>query len=70
MHVAAKGKMPKDLIRGAIKQPIGEMNQCYLMQVQQNKELAGRFIVYFIIGIDGKVSESRIQESSLRSHDA
>lgn len=64
---AAKGMIPKDLIRGVIQQHLGEVKQCYLGQLQQNKDLAGRVMVYFIIGIDGKVTESHIQESSLKS---
>lgn len=64
---AAKGMLPKDLIRGVIQQHIGEVKQCYLGQLQQNKDLAGRVLVYFVIGTDGHVKESHIQESSLNS---
>ena len=64
---AAKGMIPKDLIRGVIQQHIGEVKQCYLGPLQQNKDLAGRVLVYFVIGTDGKVTESHIQESSLNS---
>lgn len=64
---AAKGSLAKDVIRGVIMHNINDVKQCYEAQVAKNPDLSGRVVVRFIVGIDGKVTESRIEESTLKN---
>ena len=64
---AVKGSLDKSVIRNVIRQHIGEVKKCYEIELEKNKNLAGRVMVHFVIGPDGKVTESSIQESTLHS---
>ena len=60
-----KGSMDKDVIRRVIRQHIGEVKRCYEAELVKNPHLAGKVMVRFTIGTDGKVTESAIQETTL-----
>lgn len=63
----AKGSLDKAVIRRVIQRHIGEVKRCYEAQLEKDKSLAGRVMVRFLIGGDGKVTESGIEETSLKS---
>lgn len=66
-HATAKGSLDKAVIRDVIRQHIGEVKKCYETELEKKPNLAGRVMVHFVIGTDGKVTESSIQESTLHS---
>ena len=68
-EATVQGSLGKDQIRPVIQQHIGEVKQCYEAQLQKNKSLAGRVMVNFTIGTDGKVTDSRISETTLKNPD-
>lgn len=63
----AKGSLDKELIRNVIQQRIVEVKKCYEVELEKNKALAGRVMVHFMIGVDGKVTDSQVEESTLHS---
>lgn len=63
----AKGSLDKDVIRRVMRAHIGEVKQCYEAQLAKDKDLAGKVMVRFTIGTDGKVTESGIESTSLKS---
>ena len=63
----AQGSLDKAVIRNVIRQHLDEVKKCYETQLEKNKSLAGRVVVHVVIGADGKVTESRIEETSLHS---
>jgi outer membrane biosynthesis protein TonB len=64
---ANRGSLEKDVIRRVIQRHIGEVKRCYEAQLEKDKDLAGKIMVRFLIGVEGKVTESGIQESTLKS---
>lgn len=48
------------------EQHLGEVKQCYEAELERNPQLAGRVVIRFTIGSDGKVQDSRVAESSLK----
>lgn len=63
----AAGSLDKSIIRRVIQQHIAEVKRCYETELEKKKDLAGRVMVHFIIGTDGKVTESSISETTLNS---
>lgn len=61
------GSLDKEVIRRVIRQHLGEVKQCYEDQLKKDPSLAGRVMARFTIGADGKVTESGIEETSLKS---
>jgi outer membrane biosynthesis protein TonB len=66
-EATAKGSLDKAVIRNVIQQQIHQVKKCYETELEKNQNLAGRVVVHFIIGDDGKVVESRIEETTLHS---
>ena len=62
-----KGSIEKDAIRRVMKQHIGEVKRCYEAELEKDKNLAGKVMVRFVIGTDGKVPESGIESTTLKS---
>lgn len=65
--VEVKGELKLDLVRGVIKQHIGEVRLCYETELAKNLELAGRVTVRFTIDSEGKVAEPKVKSSTLNS---
>lgn len=63
----AKGSLPKEVIRRVVRTHINEVKECYEAQLTTNKDLAGKVMVRFVINPHGKVTESAIEESSLKN---
>lgn len=64
------GSLDKEVIRRVIQRHISEVKRCYETELEKKKDLAGRVMVRFTIGTDGKVTESSIAESTLHSPEA
>lgn len=62
-----KGSIDKAVIRRVIQQHIVEVKHCYEAQLEKDKNLAGKVMVRFVIGTDGKVPESGIESTTLKS---
>jgi TonB family protein len=62
-----KGSLSKDIIRDVIVKHIGEVKNCYEPELDKNKDLAGKVMTHFIIGTEGKVTESKIEQTTLRN---
>jgi|GEM_PF-1469286 len=52
-------------IRIAVQQQMNPIRQCYNRELQRNGSLAGRIVVWFIIDVDGRVSEARLKDSTM-----
>lgn len=65
--IEVKGELKLDLVRGVIKQHIGEVRLCYETELAKNLELAGRVTIRFTIGAEGKVTEPKVKSSTLNS---
>lgn len=65
--IEVKGELKLDLVRGVIKQHIGEVRLCYETELAKNLELAGQVTVSFTISAEGKVSEPKVKSSTLNS---
>lgn len=61
--------MDKEEVRRVIRGHIGEVHHCYEKALAVRRDLEGRVLVRFTIGIDGRVTKSGVQESSLRAPD-
>jgi TonB family protein len=66
-EATVQGSLDKAVIRRVIQQHINEVKTCYEAELEKNASLAGRLMVRFTVEPDGKVSESSVQESSLKS---
>ena len=60
-----KGTLDKDIIRNVIKGHISEVKRCYESELLKNSSLAGKVMVRFTVGREGKVVESKVEESTL-----
>jgi len=60
-----QGSLAREVIRRVIQRHIGEIRQCYEEGLNRDRTLTGRVTVRFIIGADGEVKASLIQETTL-----
>ena len=69
IHPVSKAAAPrsKDVVRDVIFKHIGEVKHCYELELEKNQDLAGRVMVNFTISADGKVTESKIDKTTLRN---
>lgn len=65
-----KGSLSKEVIREVITKHIGEVKHCYELELEKNNNLAGRVMVFFKISAEGKVTESKIDQTTLRNETA
>lgn len=65
-----KGSLSKDVVRDVIFKHIGEVKHCYELELEKNQDLAGRVMVNFTISAEGKVTESKIDKTTLRNEAA
>lgn len=64
------GSLDKQLIRNVIRDHINEIKRCYQVELDKNENLEGRVHVNFIIGKDGKVTQSTLEQTTLGSPSA
>jgi hypothetical protein len=57
----------KELIRKVIRSHIDEVKRCYESELEKNDTLAGRVLVQFSIGANGKIIASMLTETTLGS---
>ncbi len=62
-----KGSLEKEEIRRVIRRHRNEYRYCYEKQLNLKRDLNGKIVVKFIIGGDGSVLASSIQESSMNN---
>ncbi len=51
-----KGRLPPEVIQRIVRQNFGRYRLCYQNGLRQNPSLAGRVVIHFVIGRDGRVS--------------
>ncbi len=61
------GSLDKQLIRNVIRDHVSEVQRCYQVELDKNENREGRVQVNFIIGRDGKVTQSKLEQSTLGS---
>lgn len=61
------GPLSKDDIRRVIRQHTREVQHCYEKELVKQQALAGRLVVRFTIGGDGKVRAARLTQDTLAS---
>jgi TonB family protein len=59
------GPLDKDIIRRLVRAHINEVRSCYNAGLSENRKLAGRVVINFVIGRTGKVASSVVAESTL-----
>lgn len=62
-----KGPLSKEIIRSVILKHIGEVKRCYEVELDKDESLAGQVMMNFTISTEGKVTESRLEQSTLRN---
>lgn len=65
LPVEVRGSLDKDLIRKVIKDHVSQVRACYEMQLVRHPALAGKVAVQFLIGPDGTVKRSSIDQSDV-----
>jgi outer membrane biosynthesis protein TonB len=54
-----KGSLDKDVIRRVIRRAMPKIKFCYEASLEKSPNLAGKIVVDFTIGLDGKVTNSK-----------
>ncbi len=62
-----QGSIPKEVIAKIIADNIGKFKYCYDRQVQVQPNLGGKILTNFIIGLQGRVTSTRIKRSTMNS---
>jgi TonB family protein len=62
-----KGGIDRALIDDVVRRNLGQVRFCYEQELQADPRLAGRVVVAWVIGDDGRVSNARIHNSTLNS---
>jgi TonB family protein len=60
-----KGSLDKDIIRRIVRAHINDVRSCYNQGLTKNPNLQGRVAITWTIDKTGKVTESKVQESSV-----
>jgi outer membrane biosynthesis protein TonB len=60
-----EGALDKDLVRRIVKAHIGEVRYCYNEGLMLDPELAGRVVVRFTVGPEGKVTRSEVESTTI-----
>ena len=60
-----EGSLTKEEIEAVIRANLAQIKACYERNLQGNRQLSGRVQSAFIIGTDGRVTESSIAQSTL-----
>lgn len=60
-----KGGLDKDIVRRIVRAHINEIRSCYETGLEKDAELKGRVTLAFVVGADGKVSSSVVQDKTI-----
>lgn len=61
------GNIPREVIAKIINDNIGRIKYCYERQLQVQPKLAGKILVEWVIGLEGRVTSTRLKSSSMGS---
>ena len=56
--------LDKSIIRRIVRAHIGSIRECYNQGLDDNPQLAGKVVISFVVGPDGKVSQSSVAEGT------
>jgi len=59
------GSLDRSLISDVIKRHMNQIRYCYQRELQKNPSLAGKVVMRFTIGVDGKVPKATTKTSTL-----
>lgn len=59
------GALSSNVVEGVLSAAGNELNACYTAELEKNPGLAGKVLVRFTIGKDGKVTAARTKSTSL-----
>ena len=62
---AKSGKLTPDAIKDVVDAHRSEVRACYGPAAKKKKDLAGKVVVRFVIGLDGKIASSSIGSTTL-----
>jgi TonB family protein len=62
---SVSGSLDKDIIRRIIRAHINEVRSCYNAGLTKDPALAGKLVVRFELGADGKVTSAEIVDDQL-----
>jgi outer membrane biosynthesis protein TonB len=60
-----QGPLDRDVIRRIVRAHINEIRSCYSAGQKENRKLAGRVTINFVIGGNGKVASAVVEETTL-----
>ncbi|MFH1810772.1 MAG: VIT domain-containing protein [Pseudomonadota bacterium] len=66
-QVVVQGSLDKEVIRRVIQDKLAQVKACYQRELAREPELAGRVVLEFVVGEDGKVQSARVVETTLNS---
>ncbi len=66
-EVYITGNIPKEVIAKIMRDNQGAIQFCYQRQVQVQPDLRGKIVTDFIIGLEGRVTSSKIKQTTMMS---
>lgn len=66
-EVFIMGNIPKSVIAKIIQDHLGQIRYCYERQLTLQPDLRGKIVTTFVIGLEGRVTSTRIKQSSMNS---
>lgn len=66
-EVYIMGNISKAEIDRIIKNHLGQIQRCYSQELVRNPGLRGKIVINFVIGLQGAVTSSRIQQTSMKN---
>jgi hypothetical protein len=65
LKATVQGPLDRDIIRRVVRAHINEVRSCYNAGLSNNRKLAGRVTINFVIAGSGKVASSVVEETTL-----
>jgi len=62
---SVSGRLPPEVIQRIVRQNFGRFRACYQDGLLSNPDLAGRVVIRFVIGRDGRVSSASVNRATL-----
>jgi hypothetical protein len=61
------GSLDKEVIRRIIRRNLSQVRYCYEKELIENPRIQGKISVYFVIGGNGRVSTSKIKQTTMKN---
>jgi len=61
------GSLGKDVIRRVTRRNIAQLRRCYERELIEHPELSGKVVVKYVIAVNGRVTNVKIEQSSLNN---